>query len=84
MVQREALALQQDLQPPVDELWQVREKEVMKAEDYDLIIDKGYEAFLGSILPKVHKPELLAIHNAWMAANLPTVARRYFERGQRR
>jgi len=66
---------------PENEIWQVREKEVMKVEDYDLIIDKGYEAFLGSILPKVHKPQLLEKHNAWMAANLPTVASRYFERG---
>jgi uroporphyrinogen-III decarboxylase len=66
---------------PPNELWQVREEEVMKVEDYDLIINKGYEAFLGTIIPKVHKMDLFAKNNAWMAANLADTPRRYFERG---
>jgi len=66
---------------PPDELWQVREEEVMKVEDYDLIINKGYEAFLGTIIPKVHKMDLFAKNNAWMAANLARTPQRYRERG---
>jgi uroporphyrinogen-III decarboxylase len=66
---------------PPNELWQVREEEVMKVEDYDLIINQGYEAFLATILPKVQNKELAEKNNAWMAANLPTVAQRYYQRG---
>ncbi|KUO53550.1 MAG: uroporphyrinogen-III decarboxylase [Desulfitibacter sp. BRH_c19] len=32
---------------PDDELWQVDEVELMKIEDYDFIIEKGYNTFLG-------------------------------------
>jgi len=38
---------------PDDALWQVDEKEVMKVEDYDTIINKGVGAFLEQYLPKV-------------------------------
>ena len=66
---------------PPNELWQVREEEVMKVEDYDLIINKGYEAFLAMMTPKVQKMDLLEKHNAWMQANLAGLPQRYRERG---
>jgi hypothetical protein len=36
-----------------DELWQVDEKEVMKVEDYDTIINQGIGVFLEQYLPRV-------------------------------
>ena len=35
---------------PEDSLWQVDEKEVMTVEDYDMIINQGFEAFMGQHL----------------------------------
>ncbi len=64
-----------------NELWQVQEEEVMKVEDYDFIIENGLEEYLGVIMPKIQNPDLLATHDAWMAANIPTVAARYRRRG---
>lgn len=66
---------------PENDLWQVHEAEVMKPEDYDIILDKGWPAFLEYIYPKVHKQDLLEVHNTWMAANYAGVPQRYHERG---
>jgi uroporphyrinogen-III decarboxylase len=38
---------------PNDSIWQVEEKEVMTVEDYDFIINEGFEAFQNHHLPKV-------------------------------
>jgi uroporphyrinogen-III decarboxylase len=38
---------------PDDTLWQVDEKEVMSIEDYDMIINDGFQAFQAQHLPKV-------------------------------
>ena len=38
---------------PPDVLWQVREQEIMTRDDYDFIVDKGWQAFLVNHLPKV-------------------------------
>lgn len=38
---------------PVDSLWQVEEKKVMQDEDYDLIIEKGYNGLYEKIFPMV-------------------------------
>jgi len=66
---------------PDNDLWQVREVEDMSVDDYDIIIDQGWEAFLGYLLPKLHQLDLLETHNNWLAANLAGVAQRYHERG---
>ena len=66
---------------PDDSIWQVHEAEVMTVADYDTIVEDGWPAFLGQLMPKLHKPELLATHDAWCAENLPNVASRYHERG---
>ncbi|MCX7173868.1 MAG: hypothetical protein NT159_08075 [Proteobacteria bacterium] len=66
---------------PDGDIWQVHEEAVMSVADYDMIIDKGWPAFLDYIYPKVHKPDLLAKHNAWMQENYADTGRRYHERG---
>ncbi len=38
---------------PADSIWQVREAEVMTTDDYDFIINKGWQAFLNNYLPRV-------------------------------
>ncbi len=38
---------------PDDTIWQVEEKEVMSIEDYDIIINEGFQAFQDQHLPKV-------------------------------
>jgi uroporphyrinogen-III decarboxylase len=66
---------------PCDVLWQVEENETMKVEDYDLILNKGWEAFLAHIAPKVHNQELLQRSEEWLAANATSMAQRFFDRG---
>lgn len=38
---------------PENSVWQAAEKEVMKVEDYDLIINEGFEALQAKLLPQV-------------------------------
>lgn len=68
-------------QLPEDALWQVHEAEVMGIEDYDLIIEQGWQALLDKVYPKVHMPDLLEKHNAWMDKNYAGAAQRYHDRG---
>ncbi len=39
-----------------DELWQLDEKEIMKVEDYDFIIQNGFNAYLGFVYPRLGMP----------------------------
>lgn len=64
-----------------NELWQVREAEVMSEEDYDYIIDYGWQAYLDVILPKVRNTALQAIHEPWVQENMITLPDRYRHRG---
>lgn len=41
---------------PDDSLWQVQEKALIEIEDYDFIIENGFEAFQQKFLPKVLEP----------------------------
>jgi len=66
---------------PENTLWQVHEEETMKVEDYDIILNQGWEAFLARIGPKVHKPDLCERNNEWLRLNAPRLAQRYRERG---
>ncbi len=68
-------------QLPEGNLWQVHEEEVMTEAGYDAIIDKGWEAYLAEIYPKVHMLDLLEKHNDWMAKNYASTPQRYYERG---
>lgn len=39
-----------------DELWQVDEREIMKAEDYDFVIEHGWAAYLALAYPRIGAP----------------------------
>jgi uroporphyrinogen-III decarboxylase len=64
-----------------DALWQVEENETMRVEDYDIILNKGWEAFMGEMFSRVQKFDLFERSNAWMMANGPGLAQRYYDRG---
>ena len=66
---------------PSESLWQVREAEVMTPADYDTIIDKGWNAFLMSYLPRVIDPAEFGEAMGWVMANTPRVQQAYRERG---
>lgn len=66
---------------PENTLWQVHEEETMKVEDYDIILNQGWEAFLAYIGAKVHKPDLLEKNNEWLRTKGPGLTQRYRERG---
>jgi uroporphyrinogen-III decarboxylase len=55
---------------PPDALWQVDEAEVMTPEDYDFIVENGWQAFLNQHLPKVVDPAYLGESLAWAGANM--------------
>jgi uroporphyrinogen-III decarboxylase len=55
---------------PEDSVWQVEEIEIMKPEDYDTIIEKGYPVFLSEALPRAIKDmEAFQANMAWLVAN---------------
>lgn len=56
---------------PADSLWQVAEAEVMTPEDYDLIVEQGWQAFLNRHLPKVIDPAYLGESLEYIMANTP-------------
>ena len=62
---------------PEDDLWQVKEQMIMQDDDYDFIIDKGWDAFVQKTLPKVMDMKLLEENNAWMEAKFTSVADHY-------
>lgn len=66
---------------PSDVMWQVHEKEVMTVDDYDIIIDKGYPAFVEQHLPKVADMDLMRANDEWFAKNVTTMAQKYHDRG---
>jgi len=58
---------------PEDSLWQVQETDVMKPEDYDVILDKGWPDFLESYYPRVIDMDELNQSRAWVSDNLQKV-----------
>jgi uroporphyrinogen-III decarboxylase len=66
---------------PPDSLYQVREAEVMTPADYDVIINKGWQAFMESYLPKVADLAEMGEAQRWLAANLPRAIALYREHG---
>jgi uroporphyrinogen-III decarboxylase len=66
---------------PADVMWQVHESEVMSIDDYDMIIDKGYPAFLEYHLPKVADMSIMKANEEWFAKNITTMAGKYNDRG---
>jgi hypothetical protein len=66
---------------PPDSLYQVREAEVMIQDDYDVIINKGWQAFLEGYLPKVADMAELGEAQRWFANNLSRAIALYREHG---
>jgi uroporphyrinogen-III decarboxylase len=57
---------------PEDSLWQVVESEVMKVEDYDTVIDKGWDAFVEAAIPRIMSEREIAAakeNRAWVVAH---------------
>jgi uroporphyrinogen-III decarboxylase len=54
---------------PENSLWQVSEAQVMSVEDYDTIIEKGWNAFVGEMLPRVTDMAEFGRVVGWIAAN---------------
>jgi len=66
---------------PPDSLWQVREAEVMTVDDYDFIINNGWQAFLGSYMPRVIDMAEFGEAMGWLMANMGSCLSAYREHG---
>lgn len=66
---------------PEDSLWQVREAEVMTPEDYDAILNMGWDAFYGSYLPRVIDPQEFGMSMGQMMQITPGVQQQYRDAG---
>jgi hypothetical protein len=66
---------------PEDSMWQVEETEDMTVEDYDTIINQGFDAFLAKFLPKVIDMKVFEEGLARMQEVTPVMFEKYFERG---
>lgn len=66
---------------PPDSLWQIREAEVMTVEDYDYIIEHGWQAFLGYYLPRVVDMAEFGETMAWVGANVGRVTETFRQHG---
>lgn len=65
---------------PPDSIWQVREAEVMTTDDYDFIINKGWQAFLNNYLPRVVDMAEFGEATGWLEANSVRCINKYRER----
>ncbi len=66
---------------PEDELWQVQEAELMSVDDYDFILDKGWNAFLEGYRPKILDIRLYEAHLEWIGKNFAEVPKRFRKAG---
>jgi uroporphyrinogen-III decarboxylase len=66
---------------PEDDLWQVREAELMTVEDYDAIVSEGWKLWLWRFLPKVVDVDELRADGAWADANLVRAVQEVQESG---
>ncbi len=66
---------------PEGSLWQVAEKEVMTPDDYDFIVEHGWQAFLGQHMPKVIDMEEFQAWMGWNMQNGAAVAQRVRDEG---
>jgi len=64
---------------PPNSLWQVREAEVLTPADYDAIVEKGWNAFLMSYLPRVIDPVEFGEAMGWQMANGLRIQQSYRE-----
>ena len=66
---------------PENSLWQVMEAEVMTQEDYEVVLERGWHAFVKDYLPRVVDPALMTDTFAWIGANARRMAETYVRRG---
>lgn len=66
---------------PDDDLWQVQEEELMTVEDYDVIIDKGWKAFLKGYIPKIMDMDAYEAHLEWIRNSFAEVPKKFREAG---
>jgi uroporphyrinogen-III decarboxylase len=62
---------------PENSLWQVNEQKIMQESDYDFLINNGYDAFMGKILPQVVDMQELQEMMAYMQNNGFEMAKKY-------
>ena len=68
-----------DLAP--DGLWQVGDEEIMQPEDYDTIINKGWDYFWKGYQGKIIDPDQLTEEDEWSDKNTADSIKRYHVRG---
>lgn len=69
---------------PVDSIWQVVETEVMTVEDYDTVIEKGWDAFVEAAMPRIMSESDLAAareNHVWVAAHYNQEIQKYRNHG---
>ncbi|UCB49121.1 MAG: hypothetical protein JSW56_18775 [Deltaproteobacteria bacterium] len=66
---------------PEDQLWQVQEAELMTVEDYDFILDKGWNAFLEGYRPKILDMKLYEAHLGWIGKDFSDVPKKFRKAG---
>jgi uroporphyrinogen-III decarboxylase len=66
---------------PKDELWQVQEAELMTVDDYDFILDKGWNTFLEGYRPKILDMQLYEAHIEWIGKDFSDVPKRFRKAG---
>jgi uroporphyrinogen-III decarboxylase len=66
---------------PEDELWQVQEAERMTVDDYDFILDKGWNAFLEGYRSKILDMQLYESHIEWIGKDFSEVPKRFRKAG---
>lgn len=64
-----------------DELWQMAEAEVMTQKDYDTIIEKGWNEFVMSYLPRIMDVSEFAKEMQWTAQNKDRIQKTYDDAG---
>ncbi len=66
---------------PPDSLWQVDEAELMTPDDYDFIVENGWQAFVNRQIPKIIDPVELGEDLAFIMANAPRSVPLFRENG---
>jgi uroporphyrinogen-III decarboxylase len=66
---------------PPDTVWQVHEGEVMTVNDYDTIINNGWETFVKSYLPRVVDEADFAEASGWVKNNAARCIKKIQDRG---
>jgi hypothetical protein len=66
---------------PEGSLWQVVEKEIMTPDDYDYIVEHGWQAFLNKYLPNVIDMDEYQAAMGFMMQNAPSISQRVKDAG---